>query len=99
MFGTHFSNRLAENQNRTRSSGRIGWHVGCEGKDEAAGAQGRFWEMHDLLFENQNALEDENLAQYAAVLGLDEVRLIREVLAASILLAFGRISKAESEAA
>ena len=35
----------------------------------------------DLLFENQNALEDENLAQYAAALGLDEVRLIREVLA------------------
>ena len=38
---------------------------------EAAGAQGRFWEMHDLLFENQDALEDENLAQYAEALGLD----------------------------
>jgi len=25
---------------------------------EAGGAQGRFWEMHDLLYENQNALED-----------------------------------------
>jgi protein-disulfide isomerase len=48
---------------------------------EAAGAQGRFWEMHDMLFENQDALDDESLAQYAAALGLDEVRLIREVLA------------------
>ena len=48
---------------------------------EAAGAQGRFWEMHDMLFENQGALDDESLAQHAAALGLDEVRLIREVLA------------------
>jgi protein-disulfide isomerase len=46
---------------------------------EAAAAQGRFWEMHDLLFENQNALDDEDLAQYAAALGLDAERLIREV--------------------
>jgi len=46
---------------------------------EAAAAQGRFWEMHDLLFENQNALEDEDLADYAAELGLDAKRLIAEV--------------------
>ena len=46
---------------------------------EAAGAQGNFWGMHDLLFENQRALEDEDLAAYAAELGLDEMRLIREV--------------------
>jgi protein-disulfide isomerase len=46
---------------------------------EAAGAQGKFWEMHDTLFENQQALEDEFLAEYAAALGLDEERLIREV--------------------
>ena len=48
---------------------------------EAAGAQGKFWEMHDLLFENQDALEDDDLAQYAATLGLDARRLIAEVLA------------------
>jgi protein-disulfide isomerase len=47
---------------------------------EAAGAQGRFWEMHDLLYEHQEALEDEDLAQYAAALGLDGRRLIAEVL-------------------
>jgi protein-disulfide isomerase len=48
---------------------------------EAAGAQGRFWEMHDLLFENQNALGDKDLAQYASALGLDAPRLIKEILA------------------
>ena len=48
---------------------------------EAAGAQGRFWEMHDLLYENQDALEDEYLARYAATLGLDAEPLIKEVLA------------------
>jgi protein-disulfide isomerase len=48
---------------------------------EAAGAQGKFWEMHDILFEHQDALEDENLAEYAAALDLDAERLLREVLA------------------
>jgi protein-disulfide isomerase len=45
----------------------------------AAGAQKNFWGMHETLFENQMALEDEDLAVYAAELGLDETRLIREV--------------------
>jgi len=47
---------------------------------EAAGAQGKFWGMHDLLYENQEALDDENLAQYAEALGLDARRLMIEVL-------------------
>ena len=46
---------------------------------EAAGAQNAFWEMHDLLFEHQDALEDENLAEYAAELSLDVTRLVNEV--------------------
>jgi protein-disulfide isomerase len=46
---------------------------------EAAGDQGNFWGMHDLLFKNQAALEDEDLAAYAAELGLDAKRLLREV--------------------
>jgi protein-disulfide isomerase len=41
---------------------------------EAAGVQGRFWEMHDMLFENQHALLDGNLRDYAAALGLDRER-------------------------
>jgi len=48
---------------------------------EAAGAQGRFWEMHDLLYENQDALEDDDLTEYALKLGLDSDRLISQVLA------------------
>lgn len=46
---------------------------------EAAGAQGKFWEMHDLLFENQDSLDDEALARYAQAAGLDASRLIAEV--------------------
>ena len=38
---------------------------------EAADAQGRFWEMHHLLFQNQNALKRQNLLSYAEILELD----------------------------
>jgi protein-disulfide isomerase len=38
---------------------------------EAAGAQGKFWEMHYMLFEHQHALDADDLVQYAAALGLD----------------------------
>lgn len=38
---------------------------------EAAAAQGRFWEMHDLLFEHQGDLDVEDLIGYAAELELD----------------------------
>ncbi len=48
---------------------------------EAAGTQKNFWRMHDTLFENQGSLDDDDLAEYAAGLGLDETRLIREVTA------------------
>lgn len=37
----------------------------------AAGAQGKFWEMHDLLFENQTKLTRADLIGYAKQLGLD----------------------------
>ena len=38
---------------------------------EAAGAQGRFWEMRDTLFEQQRALDDAHPRLYAESLGLD----------------------------
>ena len=38
---------------------------------EAAGLQGRFWEMHDLLFADQGRLEDPHLWTRARTLGLD----------------------------
>jgi len=41
---------------------------------EAAGAQGRFWEMHAVLFENQDALEDKDLIAYARELDPDVAR-------------------------
>ena len=38
---------------------------------EAAGLQGKFWEMHDIIFENQKTLEPENILNFATRLGLD----------------------------
>jgi len=41
---------------------------------EAAGGQGKFWPMHDLLFENQSHLKPQRLRSYAEQLELDMVR-------------------------
>ncbi len=41
---------------------------------ECAADQGRFWEYHDKLFENQEALDEASLKQYAKDLGLDSAR-------------------------
>jgi diadenylate cyclase len=38
---------------------------------EAAASQGRFWEIHDLLYERQGEVGEEDLMRYAAELGLD----------------------------
>ena len=46
---------------------------------EAAGAQGKFWEMHDRLFEHQGPLDRAGLVRYAAELGLDTERFEREL--------------------
>ncbi len=52
---------------------------------EAAAAQGNFWEMHDLLFENQNALEDEDLAKNALILHLDIPLFITQLASGAFL--------------
>lgn len=44
---------------------------------EAAAAQGRFWDMHDLLFSKQDELTFEDLAGYAGHLGLDVEEFLR----------------------
>lgn len=44
---------------------------------EAAAEQGRFWEMHDIIFEHQSALEDEDLVGYARDIGVDAVDVAR----------------------
>jgi protein-disulfide isomerase len=41
---------------------------------EAAAAQGKFWEMHDLLYENQEKLDEVDLRQYALKAGLEIYR-------------------------
>ena len=46
---------------------------------EAAGAQGKFWQMHDVLFENQGALDNRHLVAYAEQLGLDAERFASEL--------------------
>ena len=45
----------------------------------AAGAQGKFWEMHDMLFEHQDALEAEDIIGYAKLLGLDVEQFARDL--------------------
>jgi hypothetical protein len=45
---------------------------------EAARAQGKFWEMHDLLFEHQRDLEDSDIRKYATQIGLDLERFERD---------------------
>jgi protein-disulfide isomerase len=52
---------------------------------EAAALQGRFWEMHELLFLRQDALEDDDLRRYAADLGLDVARFESERSGADVL--------------
>ena len=47
---------------------------------EAAGAQGRFWPMHDRLYEHQQELDDESLWRHAAEVGLDVDRFAADLV-------------------
>ncbi|MBS0366116.1 MAG: thioredoxin domain-containing protein [Proteobacteria bacterium] len=46
---------------------------------ECAGEQGRFWQMHDLLFEHQDRLMPKHLRSYAERIGLDLARYVAEM--------------------
>jgi protein-disulfide isomerase len=46
---------------------------------EAAGAQGKFWEMHDLLFKNANSLNRETYVKHAKALGIDIERFKKDL--------------------
>lgn len=46
---------------------------------EAAGVQGKYWEMHDLLFQNQATLSEGEIVEHARRLGLDLARFEREL--------------------
>jgi protein-disulfide isomerase len=52
---------------------------------EAAAQQGRFWDMHELLFGRQRALEDGDLLGYAARLGLDVAAFERDRSSQAVL--------------
>ena len=57
---------------------------------EAAALQDRFWDMHELLFHRQKALDDDDLRQYAAQLDLDVARFDRDRAGAAVLGRIGR---------
>jgi len=46
---------------------------------EVAAKQGKFWQMHNTLFEHQQALADADLVEYAIALGLNIPRFLREM--------------------
>ena len=48
--------------------------LAAAGAAEAAALQGRFWNMHELLFHRQHELEDDDLQRYAAQLEIDLAR-------------------------
>ena len=52
---------------------------------EAAATQGRFWDMHALLFHRQKALEDDDLRSYAEELGLDLDRFDADRASSAVL--------------
>src|SRR3954468_94057 len=57
---------------------------------EAAALQDRFWDMHDLLFHRQSALEDDDLRRYADDLGLAPERFDVDRASARVL---GRVRR------
>jgi Na+:H+ antiporter, NhaA family len=52
---------------------------------EAAALQGRFWNMHELLFHRQQALKDDDLQRYATKLGLDVGHVDQDRVSAHVL--------------
>jgi protein-disulfide isomerase len=66
-----------------RASHPRAWAAACAA--EAAGLQGRFWEMHDALFADQARLEDPHLWARASSLGLDLARFDADRRSAEIL--------------
>ena len=48
----------------------------------AAGEQGKFWEMHDKIFENYRALKDDAYATWAGELGLDVEQFNKDMASA-----------------
>ncbi|HXJ44022.1 MAG TPA: DsbA family protein, partial [Bryobacteraceae bacterium] len=60
----------------------LGFHADAQLSAQAALAakeQGKFWEMHDLIFSNQSAIKRDDLLGYAKKLGLDMARFAKDL--------------------
>jgi len=55
------------------------WSENAAEAAECASSQGKFWEMHDRLFENKGASDELHLSRYATDLGLNVVRFRSEM--------------------
>lgn len=53
---------------------------------EAAARQGKFWEMHDIVFENQRKLDPESILHLANSIGLDMERFQEDILDETLML-------------
>jgi protein-disulfide isomerase len=53
---------------------------------EAAALQNHFWEMHDIIYENQDDLDDNSLLHYAEVLNLDLQRFTNDLQNRDLLI-------------
>ena len=65
-----------------RSFSQVPFDKESEGAAEAAetaGAQGKFWEIHDRMFENQGASDQLHLAKHAEAIGLDALQFRRDM--------------------
>lgn len=74
------------------------FHNNAQGAAEAtmaANAQGKFWEMHELLFKNQDKLDRANLDAFAKQIGLDMAKFAKDMDSK----AFEAVVKANAEEA
>ena len=69
---------------------------GAAEASEAAGLQGKFWEMHDKIFAEQRAMSDSKYLEYAEGLGLDMVKFKADLKSPAVQQ---RISQDKAEAA
>ncbi len=57
---------------------------GAHAAAEAAYRQGKFWEMHDLIFEDQRGMSEEKYLEYAAQLSLDVEQFKSDLTSAEV---------------
>ena len=58
--------------------------MGAHMASEAANQQGKFWEMHDKIFEFQREMSDAKYLEYAAEIGLDVDRFKKDLKSAKV---------------